>query len=76
MGRIKTLMIKNTAKTLQSEMPETFTEDYEHNKKALGNSMPSKKTRNKIAGYLGRLVKQQKAEKSKPAREYIQEDSE
>ncbi len=35
----------------------TFSSDFEHNKKLLGNSMPSKKTRNKIAGYIATRFK-------------------
>ena len=40
--------------------PETFTKDFDHNKKAIGNTLPSKKTRNKIAGYLARLKRNTK----------------
>ena len=39
---------------------ETFGKTFEENKKALGTTLPSKKTRNKIAGYLARLKKNQK----------------
>lgn len=54
MGRIKPLMVKRTTKELMTkDMP--FSEDFKVNKKILGNSMPSKKVRNKIAGYIARL---------------------
>jgi len=59
MGRIKPKMVKNTAKSLLAE-EHSFTPDFDHNKKLLGNHMPSKKIRNKIAGYLARLVRAQK----------------
>jgi len=54
MGRIKSLMVKRAAKELmQKEI--AFTELFEDNKKLLKNTMPSKKIRNKIAGYIARL---------------------
>lgn len=36
-----------------------FSEDFEKNKKKLKGTMPSKKIRNKVAGYLSRLKKEQ-----------------
>jgi len=60
MGRIKSLLIKRTAKQLLEAKPELFTSSFEHNKKVLDNTMPSKPLRNKIAGYLARLVKNKK----------------
>ncbi|MCX8159163.1 MAG: 30S ribosomal protein S17e [Candidatus Pacearchaeota archaeon] len=54
MGRIKSLLIKRTSKQLIEEgIP--FTSSFETNKKLLGNTMPSKPLRNKIAGYIARL---------------------
>ena len=49
-------MIKKTAKQLVAE--PGFSEDFDNNKKMLGNTMPSKSVRNKIAGYIARLVRQ------------------
>ena len=37
-----------------------FSEDFEKNKKILGNTMPSKKLRNRMAGFLSRVKKQNK----------------
>lgn len=54
MGRIKSALVKRTAKKMLKE-ENVFTTSYEDDKKILGNSMPSKKVRNKIAGYLARL---------------------
>jgi len=59
MGKIKSKMIKRSAKTL-AEKGIKFTDDFERNKKILGNTMPSKKLRNRMAGYLVRLKKQKK----------------
>ncbi len=60
MGRIKSTTIKRTAKQLVDEMPESFSKDFDKNKKALGHTMPSKKMRNKIAGQITRIKKNTK----------------
>lgn len=65
MGRVKTTLVKRTSKELiiQSKSkgdltPSDFTGDFERNKKVLGNNtMPSKRMRNMIAGYISRLQK-------------------
>jgi ribosomal protein S17E len=62
MGRIKSTLVKRTANNLLKE-DNQFSEDFEKNKKLLGRTMPSKKVRNKIAGYISRLKKQEKKEK-------------
>ena len=63
MGRIKSLMVKRATVELLKQQPESFNATFDHNKKTLGNTMPSKKVRNKIAGYMARLNKAK--EKSK-----------
>ncbi len=55
MGRIKSTLIKRTARKFVEVTPESFTSSFEDDKKALGNTMPSKKIKNKIAGYIARL---------------------
>ncbi len=60
MGRIKSLLIKRASKQLM-EQGHNFTEDFENNKKILGNTMPSKSLRNKIAGYIARLKRAESA---------------
>ena len=57
MGRIKSTLVKRTAEKLLAEMPDSFTSDYEKDKKVLNNTMPSKRIRNMIAGYIARLKK-------------------
>ena len=59
MGRIKSLMVKRAAKQLL-EGEHRFTESFETNKKVLKNTMPSKPIKNKIAGYIARLIKMRK----------------
>ena len=60
MGRIKPKLIKRTSRNMLENSPESYEKDFDHNKKAIGNTLPSKKTRNKIAGYLARLKRQTK----------------
>lgn len=54
MGRIKQQMVKRTTRELMKK-EIVFSENFNDNKKILGSTMPSKKVRNKIAGYIGRL---------------------
>jgi len=59
MGRIKTAMVKRaTFELLEQDIP--FEDSFEKNKKLLGKTMPSKKIRNKIAGYIARLKRTEK----------------
>lgn len=59
MGRIKSTLVKKTAKILIQKQ-DHYTDNFEHNKKILGRNMPSKPIRNKIAGYITRLIRMQK----------------
>lgn len=61
MGKIKIKLVKRTTETLiKEDLP--FNESFENNKKILGSTLPSKKIRNQIAGFISRL-KRQDAEK-------------
>lgn len=62
MGRIKSLLVKRTAKQLLIKQPDVYTESFETDKRILGRSMPSKSVRNKIAGYLARLQRMKRDE--------------
>lgn len=61
MGRIKSTLIKKASRQLL-EGDNKFNEHFDNNKKVLVEGMPSKSMRNKIAGYIGRLVRMKKAE--------------
>jgi len=61
MGKIKSKQVKRASQELMENGIE-FGEDFEKNKKTLGNEMPSKKMRNKMAGYLSRYMKKKKKE--------------
>jgi len=63
MGRIKSLMIKKTARQLLAQEKHPFSEDFEKNKKLLADTMPSKPIRNRVAGYISRLIKLKQTEK-------------
>ena len=65
MGRIKSTLIKRTARELVIKVSDMdFTVDFGKNKKLLGNLMPSKRLRNKIAGQIVRLQKAKISESS------------
>jgi len=59
MGKIKSKLIIRTSKALINKGIE-FEDDFDRNKKILGSTMPSKKMRNKTAGFLARLKRQEK----------------
>ena len=60
MGKIKSKQVKRSAKDLIKKGIE-FSKNFEDNKKILGNTtMPSKKIRNQMAGYLSKLSKKGK----------------
>lgn len=59
MGRIKSTMVKKAAKQLVET--EQFNTDFDHNKRLLQGHMPSKPIRNKVAGYITRLIKMKKS---------------
>jgi len=60
MGRIKSTLVKRTSRQLIENSTESFGKTFEENKKSLGNTLPSKKMRNKIAGYIARIKKNTK----------------
>lgn len=64
MGKIKSKLVRRTAKILL-EKGISFTEEFENNKKILGSTMPSKKLRNQLAGFLARVKRQEKLDQPK-----------
>ncbi len=59
MGRIRTAFIKKHAKEIVAKYFPILSEDFEKNKRILNiiAEFPSKKVRNKVAGYITRLMK-------------------
>ncbi len=68
MGKIKSKMMRRTAETLLKEDID-FSEDFNQNKKILGDTMPSKKLRNRIAGLISRMKRQEAKRKAELASE-------
>ena len=60
MGRIKSALVKRTSRKLIDNSSDSFDKTFEKNKKSLGSYLPSKKIRNKIAGYIARIKKRTK----------------
>jgi len=67
MGRIKQIFLKRTAEELIKEYKDEFNTDFENNKKKVQelSNIESKKIRNKIAGYITRVMKKEKLEKER-----------
>ncbi len=55
--KIKTKIIKRTARELIKRGIK-FSDNFDENKKILGKTMPSKKIRNQIAGFVSKFEKQ------------------
>lgn len=62
MGKIKSKMMRKTANTLVKEDLK-FSKDFEKNKAILGKTMPSKRLRNRIAGLISRMKRQEEKAK-------------
>ncbi len=58
MGKIKSKLVKRTANELIKKGIQ-FNKNFEDNKKILGRTMPSKKIRNQMAGFLTKLEKKE-----------------
>lgn len=64
MGRVRPRYIKSLGEKLFEMYPDRFTDNFEENKKAVAElaDIPSKTVRNRVAGYVTRLVKRRKAQ--------------
>jgi len=65
MGKVRPAYIKRTARKLLEMYPDKFTEDFETNKRLVQEltDITSKTVRNRVAGYITRLVKIEKRRK-------------
>ena len=64
MGRVKSAQIKRIARKLFEEHKDSFSEDFDSNKKIASQLVEtSKKIRNAIAGYITKLAKKANQEK-------------
>ena len=59
MGKVRTTIVKRTARKILELYPDRVSLDFEENKKLVSDvvEVSSKKLRNQIAGYLTHLVK-------------------
>ena len=66
MGKVRTILIKNISKDLIIKYPDVFTIDFETNKKLLDKylEIESKHLRNRISGYIVKLLKIRDREES------------
>jgi small subunit ribosomal protein S17e len=75
LGSVRPRYIKNASKNLLALYPDTFTDDFETNKRLVEQftDVSSKKVRNRIAGYLVGLIKigvaREQAEVQEPGEE-------
>ncbi len=62
MGRIKTKLIKKVTLKLYEDYKDSFSKDFLKNRELVDNylSMQNKKLKNKISGYITRLIKNRK----------------
>ncbi len=62
MGRVRPKHVKRLAKDLVEEHPDRFSGDFDNNKEQLKemDAVSSKKLRNRVAGYIVRVLENQK----------------
>ena len=78
-GKVRPEYVKKTARELIESNPNKFDTDFQNNKKAVESlaQIPSAKLRNRIAGYITRLLSIEKAAaKEDEAEEAVEEDIE
>ncbi len=58
LGKVRTELVKRTARDLLDRYPERFTTDFENNKKIVKSltNISSTRLRNRVAGYATRLL--------------------
>jgi small subunit ribosomal protein S17e len=58
MGKVRSALVKRTARKLLESYPDVFTGDFEHNKRVVAQLVEfrSKKLRNQVAGYITHVV--------------------
>jgi len=78
LGKVRPERVKRVARELVKRYPDQFSTDFEGNKKFLGSvaKIYSSKLRNRIAGYITRLVAISKAAEAEEAEEEAGERTE
>jgi len=59
LGKVRPILVKRLARELLGRYPDKFTLDFEENKRLVAEltDIKSKRLRNRVAGYITRLVK-------------------
>lgn len=67
MGRIRTLFIKRTGRKFMKKYSDQLSNNFSENKKKIDKlaEIPSKKMRNRLAGYITKLTKTKKEEEAR-----------
>ena len=68
MGRIKSTMVKRAAEQIMNQ-DNKFSSSFEENKLKLKGILPSKPIKNKVAGYIARLVRMEQDKEKMKQRE-------
>lgn len=78
MGKVRSALVKRTARRLLEMYPDVFTGDFEHNKRVVSQliEFKSKKLRNQIAGYITHVVNASLKRRSRVQEKGIEEATE
>jgi small subunit ribosomal protein S17e len=77
LGKVRTEIVKRTARDLMQRYPEKFTADFEANKKAVSEvfDLNQKRLRNRVAGYATRLKRVEEARNALVATAEVAEET-
>jgi len=77
MGKVRTEMVKRTARELLERDPDKFTADFEANKKVVSGLFASdqKRLRNRVTGYVTRLKRVEAARQALAATSEVAEEA-
>lgn len=75
MGKVRSSLVKRTARRLLELYPDIFTGDFEHNKRVVSQLIEfrSKKLRNQIAGYITHLINAARKRRAKVSEVELEE---
>lgn len=75
MGRIKQIPVKRTGDELIEKYEEEFSVDFQHNKEKVEelSNVESKSMRNKIAGYVTKVMKKEKERREREEKKVEEE---
>lgn len=76
MGKVRPVLVKRLARELLSRYPDKFTLNFDENKRLVAGltDIKSKRLRNRVAGYITRLVRIQLQGESEESEEELSSD--